>query len=184
MTNILSRKLKHHEAKLLRKVDFTTYKSDANHHAASIVRRYNITNPNDYTKYNRICGSLCQLAHALTSLEPSDPVRIRHEKLMLEKLYDMGILSSMMKLSEVERKVGVSRLARRRLGVVMTRLGMAETVTAALKFIEQGHVRVGTEVITDGAYLVVSSTDARISSAGNDTDWWVDKEYGRFCDMG
>jgi ribosomal protein S4 len=61
---------------------------------------------------------------------------------MLEKLYDMGILSSVIKLSEVERKVGVSRMARRRVGVVMTRLGMADTVTAAVKFVEQGHVRV------------------------------------------
>ena len=74
----------------------------------------------------------------------------------------MGILSSVTKLSEVERKVGVSRMARRRLGVVMTRLGMAENVTAGVKFIEQGHVRVGTEVVTDPAFLVVS----------NDYDVW------------
>ena len=39
---------------------------------------------------------------------------------MMEKLYDMGILSQTTKLSEVERKVGVSKLARRRLGVVMS----------------------------------------------------------------
>lgn len=75
---------------------------------------------------------------------------------MMEKLYDMGILSSTGKLSEVERKVGVSRMARRRLGVVMTRLGMADNVTAAIKFVEQGHIRVGTEVVTDPAFLVVS----------------------------
>lgn len=31
---------------------------------------------------------------------------------------------------------------------------MAETVQAAAKLVEQGHVRVGTEVVTDGAYLV------------------------------
>lgn len=61
---------------------------------------------------------------------------------MMEKLYDIGIVSSTGKLSEVERKVGVSRMARRRLGVVMTRLGMADNVTAAVKFVEQGHVRV------------------------------------------
>ena len=33
---------------------------------------------------------------------------------------------------------------------------MAENVTAAVKFVEQGHVRVGTEVVTDPAFLVVS----------------------------
>ncbi|MCJ1279565.1 Small subunit (SSU) processome component [Puttea exsequens] len=160
------RKLRHHEQKLLKKVDFITYKSDANHHAAAICRRYTIQNPNDYTKYNRICGSLRQLAHTLSNLAPNDPIRTKHEKLLLEKLYDIGILSSMTKLSDVERKVGVSRLARRRLGVVMTRLGMADNVTAAVKFVEQGHVRVGTEVVTDAAFLVTRSLE----------DWvtWVD----------
>ncbi|KAL9066650.1 MAG: hypothetical protein Q9161_007409 [Pseudevernia consocians] len=160
------RALKYHEAKLLKKVDFTTYKSDANHHAAAICRRYTIQNPNDYTKYNRICGSLRQLAHTLTNLPPTDPVRIKHEKLMLEKLHDMGILSSARTLSTVERKVGVSRLARRRLGVVMTRLRMAENVTAAVKFVEQGHVRVGPEVVTDAAFLVTRNMEDFVT--------WVD----------
>ena len=85
---------------------------------------------------------------------------------MLEKLYDMGILSNTTKLSEVERKVGVSRLARRRLGVVMTRLRMAENVTVAVKFVEQGHVRVGTEVVTDPAFLVTRNMEDFVT--------WVD----------
>ncbi|KAL6714708.1 U3 small nucleolar ribonucleoprotein imp3 [Lecanora helva] len=160
------RKLKHHEAKLLRKVDFTTSPSDPTHRAATICRRYTITNPTDYTKYNRICGSLRQLAHALSDLAPDDPIRVRHEKLLLEKLYDMGILSERTKLSEVERKVGVSRVARRRLGVVMTRVGMVENVTAAVKFVEQGHVRVGTEVVTDPAFLVTRNMEDFVT--------WVD----------
>lgn len=151
------RKLKHHEQKLLRKVDFTTYKSDNNHRDAAVIRRYAIQKPEDYTKYNRLCGSLRQLAHHLADLDPADPVRIKHEKILLEKLEDLGILSTgtgSRKLSDVEHKVTVSAFARRRLGVVMTRLHMADTVQAAIKFIEQGHVRVGPEVITDPAFLV------------------------------
>lgn len=58
------------------------------------------------------------------------------------------------KLSDVERKITVSAFCRRRLGVVLTRLRMAQTVSAANKFVEQGHVRVGTEVVTDPAFLV------------------------------
>ena len=57
------RKLKHHEQKLLRKVDFTTYAGDNNHRDAAVIRRYNIQKPSDYQKYNRLCGvstiSLC-----------------------------------------------------------------------------------------------------------------------------
>lgn len=62
--------------------------------------------------------------------------------------------------------MGVSRLARRRLGVVMTRLRMAENVTAAVRFVEQGHVRVGTEVVTDPAFLVTRGMEDYVT--------WVD----------
>lgn len=152
------RKLKYHEQKLLRKVDFTTFPSDNNHRDAAVIRRYAIQQPGDYTKYNRLCGNLRQLAHKLAHLEPDDPVRRKLEDGMLEKLWTMGILGTggggKGKLSDVERKVTVSAFARRRLGVVMTRLGMADNVQAAIKFVEQGHVRVGPEVVTDPAFLV------------------------------
>ena len=81
----------------------------------------------------------------------------------------MGILpstASTAKLSEVERKVTVSAFCRRRLPVVMTRLRMAETVQAATKLIEQGHVRVGTEPIVDTAFLVTRGMEDFVT--------WVD----------
>lgn len=147
----------------MRKVDFTTYKSDNNHRDAAVIRRYAIQKPSDYTKYNRICGSLRQLAHRLAELEPDDAVRRKQEDAMLEKLFDMGVIGTggggKGKLSDVEHKVTVSAFARRRLGVVMTRLSMSETVQSATKFIEQGHVRVGPEVITDPAFMVTRNME-------------------------
>ena len=152
------RKLKHHEQRLLRKVDFINYPSDPTHRSAAIARRYSLSNPADYTAYNRLAGSLGQLAHRLALLPPESAFRRKHEDLLLEKLYDMGIIGTggggKGKLSDVERKVTVSAFCRRRLGVVMTRLRMAETVSTANRFIEQGHVRVGTEIQTDSAFLV------------------------------
>jgi U3 small nucleolar ribonucleoprotein protein IMP3 len=131
------RKLRHHESKLLRKHDFTTYASDHSHRDAAVLRRYAIQNPNDYAAYNKIAGKLRHLAHRLSNLDPSDPARRRHEELMLEKLWDMGVLGSggggRGKLGDVENKVSVSAFARRRLPVVMTRLRMADTVQAAVK---------------------------------------------------
>lgn len=152
------RKLKYHEQKLLRKVDFTTYASDNNHRDAQVCQRYHIQKPSDYHAYNRLCGSLRSLAHRLAALEPDDEFRRKQEDILLEKLWDMGILGTggggRGKLSDVEKKVTVSAFARRRLPVVMQRLRMAETLQAAVKFVEQGHVRVGTEVVTDSAFLV------------------------------
>jgi len=89
--------------------------------------------------------SLRQLAHKLAALPPEDPIRHKHENLLLSKLHDMAILPTTSKLSAVENSVTVSAFARRRLPVVLTRLRMAETVQAATNIIEQGHVRVGGE---------------------------------------
>lgn len=152
------RKLKHHEQKLLRKVDFVNYPSDDQHRAAAVIRRYSVSNPADYSSYNRLAGKLRHLAHRIALLPPESPFRRKQEDILLEKLHDMGLLGiggeGKGKLSDVERKITVSAFCRRRLGVVMTRLRMAETVSAANKFVEQGHVRVGTEVVTDPAFLV------------------------------
>ncbi|RQM08024.1 hypothetical protein DH86_00001346 [Scytalidium sp. 3C] len=128
-----------------------------------------IQKPSDYRKYNIICGNLRQLAHKLAALPPDSSFRQKHEKLLLEKLYDMGILPSTAanaKLSSVEKSVTVSAFARRRLPVVMTRLRMAEHIQAATNLIEQGHVRVGTETITDPAFLVTRNLEDFVT--------WVD----------
>lgn len=153
------RKLKHHEQRLLRKVDLLTYKSDSsNHREAAVRRRYHLTHPLDYSKYNSICGRLRQLAHLLSNLEPDDTYRKQTETVMLEKLFQIGILKQSREqgagLSAIENDVTVSAFCRRRLGVLMVRTGMVENIQTAHKFIEQGHVRVGTDVVTDPAYLI------------------------------
>lgn len=148
------RQLKHHEQKLLKKVDFLNWKQDGGHRDTTVMRTYHVQNREDYHKYNRICGEIRKLAHKLSLLQPTDPFRIKHEQLLLEKLYQMGILATKLKISDLENKVTVSALCRRRIGVVMCRLKMAETLANAVTFVEQGHVRVGPNVITDPAYLI------------------------------
>jgi len=148
------RQFKFHEQKLLKKVDFLNWKQDANLREIKVMRRYHIQDREDYHKYNKLCGSLRSYAHRLTALPPQDPFRARMEAQLLAKLYDMGVLNSTAKLSDVENKLTVAAFARRRLAVVCCVLKMAETVSAAVKFIEQGHVRVGPDTITDPAFLV------------------------------
>jgi U3 small nucleolar ribonucleoprotein protein IMP3 len=165
------RKLKHHESRLLRKVDLITYKSDGpSHREATVRRRYHLTHPLDYSKYNALCGRLRQLAHLLANLDPTDAYRVEMETVMLEKLYQIGVLKQNRGqgagLSSVENDVTVSAFCRRRLGIVMVRIGMVQHVSTAHKFVEQGHVRVGTDVVTDPAFL--------ISRGMEDFVTWVD----------
>jgi len=107
-----------------------------------------------YTRYNKLCGSLRSYAHRIALLPAADRFRTKMESALLSKLYDMGVLTSTAKLSDVDNKLTVAAFCRRRLAVVMTMSKMAETVSAAVKFIEQGHVRVGPDAITDPAFLV------------------------------
>lgn len=88
----------------------------------------------DYKKYNALAGSLRQLAHKLSALDPEDPVRRKTESELLEKLWTMGVLKQSREqgagLSKVEREVTVSAFCRRRLAVMMVRSGMVETIKA------------------------------------------------------
>jgi len=56
------------------------------------------------------------------------------EAQLLSKLYDMGVLNSSSKLSDVENKLTVAAFCRRRLAVFMCMSKMAETVSAVCCF--------------------------------------------------
>jgi U3 small nucleolar ribonucleoprotein protein IMP3 len=65
----------------------------------------------------------------------------------------MGVIPTKKSLVQLE-KLATSAFCRRRLAVVMVRLRMCETVREAATFIEQGHVRVGPNTVTDPAFHV------------------------------
>lgn len=65
----------------------------------------------------------------------------------------MGLIPTKWSLELVEQ-VTASAFCRRRLPVVMVRSKMADSIKLATQFVEQGHVRVGPEVVKDPAFLV------------------------------
>lgn len=159
------RKLKYHEQKLLKKVDFISWKKDDTLRENGILRKYHIQRREDYTKYNRLSGAIHQLLTKIKNLDPKDPFRGESTERLLKKLYDMGLIHDPKDISLVE-KVSASSFCRRRLPVVMVRMRMAQQVKDAVKYIEQGHVRVGTDVVMDPAFLVVRNMEDYIT--------WVD----------
>lgn len=97
-------------------------------------------------------------------MDQSDPVRAELTELLLEKLYSLGLISDKRLLSC--DKIAASTLCRRRLPVVLVRLKFAETMKEAVTLVEQGHVRLGPNPVTDPSYLV--------SRAMEDHVTWVD----------
>ncbi|CAN0588162.1 unnamed protein product, partial [Ectocarpus sp. 12 AP-2014] len=88
------RKLKYHEQKLLKKVDFLQWKSDQNIREIQVLRRYLVQNRDDYVKYNKIVGLITKLTARLKTLDASDEFRIKMTEQLLEKLFAMGIINT------------------------------------------------------------------------------------------
>ena len=119
------RKLKFHEKKLLKKVDFLEWKSD-NKNQITVMRKYHIQKPQDYLTYNKMAGQIRKLVNQLSLLHPADSYRAITTNKLVEKLYVMGLITAKKSLSCCE-KITVSSFCRRRLPIVMMRCKMAET---------------------------------------------------------
>lgn len=130
------RQLKHHEQKLLRKVDFLTWKNEENLREIKILRRYHIQNRDDYVKYNKLAGLITGLVAKLKQLPPDNAYRIKTTEALLDKLYKMGLIDTASSLAKAEH-LAASAFCRRRLPIIMVRLKMSETVRQATTFIEQ-----------------------------------------------
>lgn len=159
------RQLRHHEKKLLKKVDFFSWKSDSNIRESKIIRKYNLKDREDYSRYNKIVGNITKLVTMLINLPKDDLNRIEITEQLLKKLYNMGVINNTSSLKSIEH-LTVSAFCRRRLPIVMVRLKMAENLKEAINFIEQGHIRVGPNVVTDSAFLVTRTFEDYVT--------WVD----------
>ncbi|XP_053324624.1 U3 small nucleolar ribonucleoprotein protein IMP3 isoform X3 [Spea bombifrons] len=128
------RKLKYHERKLLKKVDFINWEVDNNIHEVKVLRKYHVDKREDYTKYNKLSRNVRELAQKIRDLDEKDVFRIQSSAKLLEKL--------------------------RRLPSIVVKLRMAQNLKTAITFIEQGpDIRVGPEVITDPAFLVTRNME-------------------------
>ncbi|XP_006652964.1 U3 small nucleolar ribonucleoprotein protein IMP3 [Oryza brachyantha] len=159
------RKLKFHEQKLLKKTNFLDYKRERGHRDAVITQRYLLVERDDYKKYNGICLMVQKLVNIIKQMDPRDPYRAEMTDMLLDKLYNMGVIPTKKSLLTCE-KLSVSSFCRRRLATVMVKLKFAEHLKEAVTYIQQGHVRVGPDTVTDPAFLVTRNMEDFIT--------WVD----------
>eukprot|EP00026_Physarum_polycephalum_P018722 Phypoly_transcript_20412.p1 GENE.Phypoly_transcript_20412~~Phypoly_transcript_20412.p1 ORF type:complete len:182 (+),score=15.91 Phypoly_transcript_20412:107-652(+) len=159
------RKLRFHEAKLLKKVDFIDWK-DNNLIENKILSLYHIQRREDYHKYVKLTILIKKFCTMLSKLEPSDPVRNQLTDQLLEKLYTIGLIDEKKSLATCAN-INDQRFCRRRLPVVLVRNKFCENLKAATTFILQGHIRIGPQVVTDPAFIVTRNLEDLIT--------WVDQ---------
>ena len=159
------RRLKWHEKKLLKKVNFDYWKNDDQLFEWKAMQKYKITRE-EYWRYNRLVRNTNKMCHELMKLEQNDEYRVRSTQELLDKLWNMGLIQERKNLETVNR-LSVSCFCRRRLPVVMVRLNMADNLAEAMSLIQAGHVRVGTECVSDPAFLVSRNLEDYITWTDN-----------------
>ncbi|KRY83083.1 U3 small nucleolar ribonucleoprotein IMP3 [Trichinella pseudospiralis] len=147
------RKLKYHERKLLKKVDFINWQVDNNLHESKIMQRYRLKSHEEYTSYSKLSHEVRELARKIKELDPKDPFRVESSRLLIDKCYAIGLIPTRRGLDLCD-SVNASAFCRRRLPVLMVKSNMVENLSTATKFVEHGHVRVGPVMISDPAFIV------------------------------
>ncbi|CAH8445190.1 unnamed protein product [Schistosoma mattheei] len=112
--------------------------------------------------YNKLSRKIREIAEKLKNINENDPWRAEMTELLTAKLHNLGLIPTRRSLM-LASKVNASSFCRRRLSVIVMRSKMAETMKAAVTFVEQGHVRVGPDIIRDPAYLVTRSMEDYIT---------------------
>ncbi|GFE55500.1 U3 small nucleolar ribonucleoprotein IMP3 [Babesia ovis] len=159
------RQLKYHEQKLLKKVNIYDWKRVDTHRETKILRRYYIQDPEDYHKYNKLVGRITKLVSELRKLPEDDSFRIKMTDALLEKFlsrYQMGLISVRGNLELCER-LSASVFCRRRLATVLVQRKFCEHFKQAVTYIEQGHIRVGLDVVNNPAYHVTRELEDHIT---------------------
>lgn len=147
------RKLKFHEQKLLKKVNLYSWKREDNERETKILRRYYVQDREDYTKYNKLCGKITKLVSEIRKLPPEDEFRKSVSEMLLKKLYHMGVIPTYKSLETIS-KLSASAFCRRRLAVVLVQLKFCPNLKDSVKLVEQGHIRIGPNTITNPAFHV------------------------------
>jgi len=99
-------------------------------------------------------------------LKKSDEYRIKKTKELLERLYQVGFIKNQVSLKDAD-SIGISTFCRRRLAYILFKNKYCESIKQAVTFIEQGQIRVGTDVINDPAFMVTRALEDHITWSNN-----------------
>ena len=153
----MGRKLKYHEQKLLKRTNLFHWKKENNLRVGEVMSRFCLKSSEEYHNYNRLVGKIQHFTNFIRQMSPDNEVRIELTNKFVDRVYKLGLID-VPTLSECE-KINVSSICKRRLPVVLTQLKFCERVSEADKYVTQGHVRIGPDVVTNPATLVTKEME-------------------------
>ncbi|MCE4610743.1 MAG: 30S ribosomal protein S4 [Desulfurococcales archaeon] len=117
-----------------------------------ILGRYGLRNKKELWKAETLARRLRHRARALLGLPPE--ARREAAKVLVEKLYKMGIIDN--PNVDVDAILGITAedILERRLQTIVYRKGLARTIYQARQLIAHGHIAIGGRRVTSPGYLV------------------------------
>jgi U3 small nucleolar ribonucleoprotein protein IMP3 len=132
---------------------------------SAVCWQQRLVNSSTVSRYNKLSREIREIVRKIKDLDPKLQHRADMSAQFLEKMYNIGLIPTKWNL-ELCDKINASSFCRRRLPVVMVRSKMAENIRSAVQMVEQGHVRVGTDLVKDPAFLVTRNLEDFVT--------WVD----------
>eukprot|EP01068_Selenidium_serpulae_P004454 Selendium_serpulae@DN3577_c0_g1_i1.p1 len=158
------RQLKYHEQKLLKKTDFLNWKRDNSVREAKVIRKYQITDREDYHKYLKITGYIRKLTAILRKMPKSDEFRVKTTDMLLDKMVSLGVLPKKTSLEDLE-ELPVSRFCQRRLATILFDSKYSQKMGDAVALVEQGHFRIGPNVVNNPALHITPDMEDHLTWA-------------------
>ncbi|EPR79714.1 S4-like ribosomal protein [Spraguea lophii 42_110] len=148
------RKLRYHEQRLLRKLNFTNWPI-SNAHEQQTLSKYYIEHKETYYHYKKLVSLIKKISTQIV-LQNKNKAPITNT--LINRLYNLNLIKNK-KLVDCH-KIQISNFCERRLPVVLLRNKMVQNLKDAVRYVQQGHVKIGNNIIRDDNYLVDGNTEA------------------------
>ena len=127
-----------------------------------MVGKYGLRNKRELWIARTKLGNFRSQARKLLGLQPENPIRVKEEPGLLNRLDRLGLLSTG---SDLDAVLGltVEKLLDRRLQTFVQRKGLAYTPHQARQMITHKHIIVGENAVTSPGYLVPKAEEEQIN---------------------
>ncbi len=129
------------------------YQQDRLESELILVGKYGLRNKRELWIARTKLGNFRSQARKLLGLQPDNPVRVKEEANLLNRLDRLGLLSTGSDLDAI-LALTVEKLLDRRLQTFVQRKGLAYTPHQARQMITHKHISVGENAVTSPGYLV------------------------------
>ncbi|EET01203.1 putative SSU ribosomal protein S4P/U3 small nucleolar ribonucleoprotein IMP3 [Giardia duodenalis assemblage B] len=173
------RALKYHEEKLLKKTSLYDWKDSHSIIDSATMNKYGVYDRRELITYRQTMRKIRHMVELLTQLPQDNNVRIELTRRLSRTLYDMGVVDNPQAGLDDISGLNSSALLLRRLPCIMMKLKMVQKIQDGVRFVKQGHVRVGPNVVVNPALHVTRGHEDFVTWTNNSS---IKRKILRYAD--